>query len=213
MHVVLDDQPAMVGEYNYSVFGERTLTAGADASLMGFASEQHDASGLIYLLYRYLDPAVGQFISVDPLVGSTLDPYGYADGNPLQVTDPLGLFSISDIGDAIYEDSANISAVFGMAATAAMFIPGAQVAAPFLGAASVVFAVAAAYKSVQEQDVEGAMTNSLGVVFGFIPQVNVARGGTQAAESTFSYISDQMSEASTWLTGWGLLKELGKGIC
>ncbi|MCL2423426.1 MAG: polymorphic toxin type 50 domain-containing protein, partial [Micrococcales bacterium] len=31
------------------------------------------------------------FVSVDPLVTTTFDPYGYAGGNPLQNVDPLGL--------------------------------------------------------------------------------------------------------------------------
>ena len=89
VYAVLDSQLDVLGEYSYTAFGERTLTAGTDASSMGFTSEQHDASGLVYLRYRYMDPTVGQFISVDPMLGSTLDAYGYASGNPLQMTDPL----------------------------------------------------------------------------------------------------------------------------
>lgn len=116
VYAVLDDQLTSVGEYSYSVFGERALTAGTDVSPMGFTSEQHDASGLIYLRFRYLDPTVGQFISVDPLISSTLDAYGYASGNPLQVTDPMGLMSLFGWSD---ETWSTIGTTLGIVATVA----------------------------------------------------------------------------------------------
>jgi hypothetical protein len=40
---------------------------------------------------RYYDPATGQFLTVDPMVATTLSPYGYVAGNPLNATDPTGL--------------------------------------------------------------------------------------------------------------------------
>ena len=39
---------------------------------------------------RYYDPSIGQFLTVDPKVASTLSPYGYVQGNPLNGTDPSG---------------------------------------------------------------------------------------------------------------------------
>ncbi|BBH18550.1 hypothetical protein Back2_28370 [Nocardioides baekrokdamisoli] len=48
-------------------------------------------TGYNYLLNRYQDPTTGQFATVDPLVGLTAQPYGYADGNPTGETDPTGL--------------------------------------------------------------------------------------------------------------------------
>ncbi len=39
---------------------------------------------------RYYDPTVGQFLTVDPAVATTLSPYGYLAGNPLNGTDPSG---------------------------------------------------------------------------------------------------------------------------
>jgi RHS repeat-associated protein len=81
----------LIASYSYSPFGERTLTFGSNVSIFGFMGEQHDTTGLIYLRSRYYDPSVGQFISTDPLTRITLDPYGYAGTNPIQITDPLGL--------------------------------------------------------------------------------------------------------------------------
>jgi RHS repeat-associated protein len=57
----------------------------------GFAGAYTDPDGLLYLVNRYYDPATGQFISVDPDVSQTLAPYGYATGNPVMNTDPMGL--------------------------------------------------------------------------------------------------------------------------
>lgn len=39
-----------------------------------------------------------QFLSRDPLVATTLSPYGYVDGNPLNATDPSGMVLTSDGG-------------------------------------------------------------------------------------------------------------------
>ena len=49
------------------------------------------ATQLTNLNNRYYDPAVGVFLSVDPLVTSTRDAYLYAGGNPVTFSDPSGL--------------------------------------------------------------------------------------------------------------------------
>jgi RHS repeat-associated protein len=57
-----------------------------------FAGAYADAeSGLLYLVNRYYDPETGQFLSVDPAVTETGQPYGYANEDPLNGVDPLGL--------------------------------------------------------------------------------------------------------------------------
>jgi uncharacterized protein RhaS with RHS repeats len=40
---------------------------------------------------RYYDPATGQFVSVDPMVSETNQPYAYAGDDPVDGADPLGL--------------------------------------------------------------------------------------------------------------------------
>ena len=49
----------------------------------------HACSG--YLNNRYYDPQLGVFLSVDPLVATTGDPYLYGNGNPTTLSDPTGL--------------------------------------------------------------------------------------------------------------------------
>ena len=46
---------------------------------------------LNYLNNRYMDPVLGVFVSVDPLVGKTGTPYLYAAENPTTLSDPEGL--------------------------------------------------------------------------------------------------------------------------
>jgi uncharacterized protein RhaS with RHS repeats len=51
------------------------------------------AGGLVfYLRARYYDPTTGQFVSRDPAVALTRQPYGNVSDNPLNRTDPTGLY-------------------------------------------------------------------------------------------------------------------------
>jgi hypothetical protein len=43
---------------------------------------------------RYYDPATAQFLSVDPLVAETGQPYSYAGDDPVNETDPAGDLSL-----------------------------------------------------------------------------------------------------------------------
>ena len=68
--------------------GSRVDTVGT----RGYLGQAEDVgSGLTYLNNRYYDPSIGEFISVDPLVSKTGDPYLYANGNPTTLSDPNGL--------------------------------------------------------------------------------------------------------------------------
>jgi RHS repeat-associated protein len=62
------------------------------ASLESQETRQVDA----YLINRYYDPMTDQFLSVDPRVAQTDQPYVFAGDSPLNATDPLGL-SISGV--------------------------------------------------------------------------------------------------------------------
>jgi RHS repeat-associated protein len=60
---------------------------------MGFAGQlrMNTENQLIYLRARTYDPVTAQFLSVDPIVGATGEPYSYAADNPVNVIDPAGL--------------------------------------------------------------------------------------------------------------------------
>jgi len=58
--------------------------------------------------HRYYDPTTGEFLTVDPDVASTKQPYTYAGDDPVNATDPSGEKTIG-----VCIDAYAISAVFG----------------------------------------------------------------------------------------------------
>ena len=87
---------ALTGTASYDAWGNPATSGGLTASTpFGYAGGYTDPDGLIYLLNRYYDPATGAFISVDPAISQTYEPYLYAGDNPVSRTDPTGLFWIT----------------------------------------------------------------------------------------------------------------------
>ena len=75
----------------YDAWGNPSTSSGLTGSTpFGFAGAYSDPTGLIYLIDRYYDPATGQFLSVDPLLSDSHQPYGYASQDPVMFTDPSG---------------------------------------------------------------------------------------------------------------------------
>ncbi|MGQ0715341.1 MAG: RHS repeat-associated core domain-containing protein [Gemmatimonadaceae bacterium] len=55
-------------------------------------AEQADASGLLYRRNRYYDPQTGRFTQPDPIgLAGGLNVYGFANGDPVNFSDPFGL--------------------------------------------------------------------------------------------------------------------------
>jgi len=75
----------------YSVYGKQTLVSGSDVTPFGFQGSYTDSTGLIYLINRYYDPTTDEFLSIDPDVADTDQPYVFTDDDPLNAEDPLGL--------------------------------------------------------------------------------------------------------------------------
>jgi RHS repeat-associated protein len=102
-----DASGTVVGTWDYTPFGVvTTATGGANSDGVGvtrflFAGEYQDDSGLYFLRARFYDPVTASFLSVDPALSATGSPYAYASGNPLQLVDPLGLFSMSNAVDSL----------------------------------------------------------------------------------------------------------------
>jgi len=91
VRALTDVEGAIVGTSDYDVYGASTASTGA-TSPIGFHGEYTDtATGLHYLLARYYDPSTAQFLTIDPLVAITHQPYAYAGGDPLGQSDPTGL--------------------------------------------------------------------------------------------------------------------------
>jgi RHS repeat-associated protein len=74
----------------YTLYGIQTISSGTKVTAFGFQGSYSDSTGLIYLINRYFDPSTDQFLSIDPDVATTNQPYAYVGDNPLNATDPMG---------------------------------------------------------------------------------------------------------------------------
>lgn len=85
----------------YTAFGEAEAGTSDNLALLHrYDGEQRDEeTGNYYLRARYLDPGLGRFTQKDSWAGNpnnpmTLNPYLFADGNPVMKADPTGHFSL-----------------------------------------------------------------------------------------------------------------------
>jgi RHS repeat-associated protein len=90
-----DTTGAVTDNYTYDVFGAVTAHTGAGAQPFTYTGQQQDASanrGLVYLRARMCDPALGRFLTKDPL--RFMQRYAYAGDDPVNYVDPSGQCSI-----------------------------------------------------------------------------------------------------------------------
>ena len=95
-----DDTGAVTDTYEYDVFGNIRAQTGSSANEFTYTGEQVDSADLQYLRARYYDPAVGRFLSQDPL--PLLQRYPYVGNNPANLVDPSGLCGVGGWGDFGY---------------------------------------------------------------------------------------------------------------
>jgi RHS repeat-associated protein len=75
----------------YTPYGNEREATGTTTSDRAFLNQEKDTTGVSYLTNRYYDPRIGVFLSVDPLVGKTGQPYAYGSGSPTTFSDASGL--------------------------------------------------------------------------------------------------------------------------
>jgi RHS repeat-associated protein len=89
-----------VSDVNVSWMGAKVRVSFEGGSLDGhwwggLVKEQLDASGMLYRRNRYYDAATGRFSQIDPIgIAGGLNLYGFADGDPVNFSDPFGLFAM-----------------------------------------------------------------------------------------------------------------------
>ncbi len=74
---------------SYQPYGSVLSSAGTASSMYGWAGEQADNTGLVFLRARYYAPGVGRFITADPSWQES-NLYQYAASNPIMFSDPTG---------------------------------------------------------------------------------------------------------------------------
>lgn len=79
-------------EYTYNPYGAPNAKTGAASTPLRYDGQytNTDPSGLIYLRARTYEPKTAQFLSVDPALQETGEPYTYTDDNPDNESDPSG---------------------------------------------------------------------------------------------------------------------------
>lgn len=105
---VISSAGSLTASTSYDAWGNPETDGGLTAETsFGFAGGYTDPTGLIYLIGRYFDPSTGQFLSVDPEVTETGQPYSYANDDPVNAVDPNGLdCGIFSFACAAYDSTA-----------------------------------------------------------------------------------------------------------
>lgn len=108
-----DAQGNITARYDYAPFGTPVASLGAPANGPGYTGHVNDPdTAFVYMQARYYDPAIGRFLSVDPVGPAPADVfsfnrYTYTDNNPINRADPDGRDSVGEMIDENAQASAN----------------------------------------------------------------------------------------------------------
>ncbi|MEK6669519.1 MAG: RHS repeat-associated core domain-containing protein, partial [Pseudomonadota bacterium] len=77
---------------NYAAFGAVQSSTGSSPNRLKYTGREDDGNGLLYYRARYYDPAIGRFISEDPMgfASGDMSFYVYAANSPIDNNDPTG---------------------------------------------------------------------------------------------------------------------------
>jgi RHS repeat-associated protein len=90
---------ALAQTYTFDSFGKQTASTGSLTNPFQYTGRESDSeTGLYYYRARYYDPAVGRFVSEDPMnLSAGLNFYLYADNSSPLYNDPFGLWENTKI--------------------------------------------------------------------------------------------------------------------
>ncbi|MCG8424650.1 MAG: Hint domain-containing protein, partial [Proteobacteria bacterium] len=94
---IIDSDGKVVARQRFTAFGKRETALDPGAGHRGFTGHEHDPDlGLVNMRGRMYDPAIGRFLSIDPILHTPFasqgtNAYSYVYNNPLSFRDPSGL--------------------------------------------------------------------------------------------------------------------------
>jgi RHS repeat-associated protein len=89
-----DFSGAVQTEYTYEPFGHTAVYGGPTSNPLQYTGRENDGTGLYYYRARYYAPTLQRFVAEDPIGfgGWDFNIYAYVANNPINFSDPLGLF-------------------------------------------------------------------------------------------------------------------------
>jgi RHS repeat-associated protein len=142
-----DTNGGLVASHSYEAFGTPRTTSGT-SSLFGFTGEPTDATGLVYLRARSLDPSTGRLLSADTVQPNApgtqgYNPYAYVANNPTTWVDPSGHSMTSDqVDDLLYYYATHPEALAASIAAIEAYANSGAIQAGGAGAAIIVTVIA-----------------------------------------------------------------------
>jgi RHS repeat-associated protein len=104
---VYDDMLSEVYAVERDPYGVELADSGTNPTPFEYTGEPLDQNDLLHLRARYYDPALGTFVSLDPL--ETVNRYGYTAGDPINHIDNTGLAPIDILESNICQQDTNES--------------------------------------------------------------------------------------------------------
>jgi RHS repeat-associated protein len=97
-----DSTGATVWAADYLPFGKANVTVATVENNLRFSGQYYDnETGLHYNYWRYYDPGLGRYLRADPIgIKGGINLYSFANSNPINLFDPLGLYSWGDVPKA-----------------------------------------------------------------------------------------------------------------
>ncbi len=86
---LIDPSASVLLAQTFDPYGNGFSKAGTATTDLGFAGEQTDSNGFVFLRARYYNPSAGRFLNTDPSRREQ-NPYLYSAGNPINYVDPSG---------------------------------------------------------------------------------------------------------------------------
>jgi RHS repeat-associated protein len=100
-----DPNQNITTEYDYEPFGKSIRTGLSTLNSYTFTAREDDSTGLYYYRARYYHPALGRFVSEDPIEyeSNEINLFAYVGNNPAGFIDPFGLESLRACIEKCYE--------------------------------------------------------------------------------------------------------------